>query len=341
MKSTILSTRQLAEALGVSRWTVSRALNGHPDINPATAEKIREAAREYRFAPSILGRSLRQGKTDLVGICLPDLVDYFLVNKISRLNQAIEALGLHPLLHIVRDTHEDEIQALGRFTAIRCQAVILMASPLKPDHPALTSLHHAEIPTLHIDPFHPGHPVTVSTDRSVAMEKAVAHLHKKGHRRFCLFGINPATSYGRQRVKGFKKAAREHGFSFDDVYRFYTHAAWDGNDFEYGAALAQRWLKEGGPKHPHTGIIAINDRVAQGAINALHQAGMAVPQKVGVVGYDNADFSAHTAPALTTIDPHVDLLADQTALLLGGIVHGSKRRRQVKIKPTLIERSSS
>ena len=68
-------TAQLARLLGLSRWTVSRALNGHAGVDPRTAERIKEAARREGFSPSLLGSGLRSGRTNLVGICLPDLVD--------------------------------------------------------------------------------------------------------------------------------------------------------------------------------------------------------------------------------------------------------------------------
>jgi len=313
MNSPIRSTAQLARHLGVSRWTVSRALNGHPGIAPATVERIKETARRHGFAPSVLGRGLRSGRTDLVGICLPDLVDYFLTAKIALLQRAFQDRGLHPILQIVDGTRGGENAALERFAAMRCAGVITIASRLDARAPGARSLADAGIPTVRIDPMRPGRENCVSTDRRAAMIQVVRHLHQLGHRRLVAAGISGKTTYGAQRVGGLKAGCRALGWNFARDIAF-LDAASPADDFAAGAELAAQYLKKA---RAFPAIVCLNDRVAVGLMQALAAAGLGIPEDVSVIGYDNADFSAFSAPPLTTVDPQVEhLIRSAVGLLL-------------------------
>ncbi len=313
MNSPIRSTAQLARHLGVSRWTVSRALNGHPGIAPATVEKIKETARRHGFAPSVLGRGLRSGRTDLVGICLPDLVDYFLTAKIALLQRAFQDRGLHPILQIVDGTPGSENAALERFAAMRCAGVITIASQLDHRAPGTRSLADADIPTVRIDPMRPARENCVSTDRRAAMLQVVRHLHQLGHRRLVAAGISGQGTYGAQRVAGLKAGCRAAGWNFARDIAFLS-AASPADDFAAGAELAGQYLQK---MRAFPAIVCLNDRMAVGLMQALTAAGLGIPEDVSVIGYDNADFSAFSAPPLTTIDPQIeDLIRSAVGLLL-------------------------
>lgn len=340
MKSSVRSTSELAAALGISRWTVSRALNGHPGISPETVRRIREAARRHGFAPSVLGRGLRSGKTTIIGICLPDLVDYFLTNKITRLQEAIEARGFHPVMQMTNASEEREVAALGNFSAMHCAGVISIASKLKPNDPTLRGLAAAEIPVVKIDPLHSGHHGVVASDRVFAMREALAYLHGLGHRKLVTIGINSDTAYGQQRVTGLQAACAKLGWNFkSDVLLLNTpHLE---NDFDAGAALGREYLRL--PARRARAILALNDRMALGAMRELQVKGVAIPQQVSVIGYDNAEFSAYAATPLTSIDPQVSELIDAAVEML--LAQGGQRRvltaKSILIKPQLVVREST
>lgn len=340
MKSPVRSTTELAAALGISRWTVSRALNGHPGISPETVLRIREAARLHGFAPSVLGRGLRSGKTTIVGICLPDLVDYFLTSKISRLQDEIEARGFQPVMQMTNGSEERELAALGNFSAMHCAGIISIASKLKPGNPGLRGLASAEIPVVKIDPLHPGHQDVVASDRAFAMRGALAHFHGLGHRQVITFGINSETAYGQQRVVGLQAACQALGWKFQRDIQFLDVPNIDA-DFDAGAVMAKEYLAL--PARRPKAILALNDRVALGAIRALQANGVKIPKDVAVIGYDNADFSAYSSPSLTSIDPQVSELIDAAvAMLLDK--EGRKKSsasKPILVKPQLIIRESA
>jgi DNA-binding LacI/PurR family transcriptional regulator len=111
-------------------------------------------------------------------------------------------------------------------------------------------------------------------------------------------------------------------------------------DFDYGRRLAERLLAE---LHPPTALVALNDRIAFGAMELLKRRNFRIPQDFSVVGYDNSDLSAFTVPALTTVDPQVDLLVDNALRLLLGKIEKKENGKNVsrRIEPRLILRAST
>lgn len=332
----IRSTAELAARLGLSRWTVSRALNGHSSIRPATAERVRAAAREFGFAPDVFGRGLRAGRTNWVGVALPDLVDYFLTSKLTRLQRALHEAGWESVVQITEATAASERAALERFLALRCSSVVLIASQLPPDDSRLAALAQAGIPFVRIDPAHPGAPTEVATDRAHATRLAVRRLHEFGHRRLAVAGVDEESAYGRQRMEGLRRGCADCGWDFDrDIFRLEAGKRRVGDDFDAGFRLGQDFARSFSGEC--RAVVAVNDRVALGLIRALTEAGRRVPGDVSVLGYDDADFSRYCEPALTTFDPRVNDLIDRAVALLR---EPPAEARRVAVRPRLIERAS-
>lgn len=331
MKSPIHSTAELARLLGLSRWTVSRALNGHAGVDPKTAERIREAARREGFTPSLLGSGLRTGRTDLAGICLPDLEDYFLTTKITMLQEALRSQGLHPLFQIA-GSPDEENETLARFAAMRCAGVVLIASSLDESEPGPRKLATQGIPFVRIDPVNATTGLSISTDRRRAISEAMEALHEHGHRGVVAAGFSTRTTYGRQRVDGLRDGCRKLGWNFVTDIQILPEES-EADDFTYGAILGQAYLSM--PSRIPA-ILAINDRVAAAIMRELHTAGLRVPEDVSLIGYDNADFSPYTTPPLTTIDPQVsELIAGAVAMLATGKARASKQ-----VRPRLVTRQT-
>lgn len=329
----VRSTAELAGRLGLSRWTVSRALNGHSGIRAETVARVLAAARECRFEPNVFGLGLRSGKMKWVGVGLPDLVDYALTNKLSRLQRAVSDLGLRVQFQIMEQTPEGERAVIERFVAMRCTGIVLIASDLAPADHALAAVREAGIRLVRIDPTLPGADLEVSTDRAHAMRVAVRRLNELGHRRIAVAGVDPSGGYGRQRIAGFRRGCTDCGWNFERDVQFLNA---DGADyFRMGAALAARFLEL--PRWRFTAVVALNDRIALGLVQALSSAGLNVPDDLSMLGYDDSDFAAYVNPPLSTINPRVeDLIAGAVSLLYAPEVS----RKHLSVKPTLVERGS-
>ncbi len=334
MKSSgIRSTADLARVMGLSRWTVSRALNGHGDISPGTAERIRAEAARHGFSPSMLGRSLRSGRTDLVGVCVPDLEDYYLTNKISLIQRHLAESGFHVLLQIA-ESADEEAAAIRRFASMQCSGWMTMASRLEGEK-ELSGIVSG-MPVVHVDPLYPRSGVVVKTDRSRAMRLAVRHLHSRGCRRLVTAGIDPSgEGYAAQRMIGIQ--AEIPRWQWDKPAHFLASVGND--DFETGTLAAEELLTLAGKGK--TGVIALNDRVAFAMVQALSSEGIRIPESVAVVGYDDSGLARIARPALTSIDPHPGKLIQAAAALLLKGLGGKSETEQITVRPSLIARASS
>ncbi len=333
--STIHSTSELAARLGLSRWTVSRALNRHPEVSADTAEKVWTEAKRLGFAPSILGRGLRRGRTDLVGVIVPDLEDYYLTNKVSILRDGIEAAGLQGIFQITNVAAESERAAFERLAAMRCTGIISMASRLETHDTVVEGLLASGTRVVTIDPFSGSGRLAVATDRAYALRETVSHLARLGHRKFGIFGIDVTTPYGQQRLRGLKAGCKEWGLDFECAMEFFNVPPEGVSDFEAGGLLAGNFIQG---KRTATAIIALNDQIALGAMQILHENGLQIPRDISIMGYDDADFAAYTTPALTSVSSQASALIKQAMnLLLGKRPPGSK----VVVRPKIIVRAST
>ena len=329
----IRSTADLARVMGLSRWTVSRALNGHRDISPETAARIRMEAARRGFSPSLLGRSLRSGRTDLVGVCVPDIEDYFLTAKISLIQRHLAKSGFHALLQIAGSSDE-EADAIRRFASMRCCGGMTVASRLEGGRKLAGAA--PGIPVVHVDPLHARAGIVVRTDRGHAMRLAVRHLHSRGCRRLVAAGIDPdAAGYAAERRNGLQKEIVR--WCWDRPAVFLRAAGAD--DFETGTLAAAELL--GLPGRGRTGVIALNDRVAFAMMQALSAAGARIPGRIAVVGYDDSALARIANPALTSIDPRPDKLIQAAAELLLKGLGGYAKAERVVVKPELVVRASS
>ncbi|MEO6052382.1 MAG: LacI family DNA-binding transcriptional regulator [Chthoniobacterales bacterium] len=343
MKSHIRSTTQLANLLGLSRWTVSKALNGHSIVNHETAERIRNTATKYGFSPSIIGRGLRAGKTSLIGICFPPLIEFFLAPKISRLQDAIEARGYHPVMQMTGGSEKEENDALGRFAAMGCAGVFTIASRLEPGAQGMLSLAASQTPVVMIDPVHCSSQKIVSTDRAAGIGLVMEHLHKLGHRQLVTMGIRENSAYGPQRMEGFRKACKTLGWNFKrDIHFITSDQKPDVDDnLESGAIMAKKYLALPGKRV--AAIFAINDRVAFATMSILQDAGLQIPKDVSILGCDNAEYSSYIRPALTTLDSQASELIDHAIELLPqtAAVKTKSADGHIVIRPQLIVRDST
>ncbi|MEX1119631.1 MAG: LacI family DNA-binding transcriptional regulator [Terrimicrobiaceae bacterium] len=335
-RNAIRTTSALAEVLGLSRWAVSRSLNGGAGVSAETAERVKEAARQLGFRPNTLARGLRAGQTEVVGVCLPDPEEYYLGGKLGALLSAIFERGLEPLLQVTDGSPASEERALGRFAAMRCPKVVTFACRLGARNPAIRALETGGTKLIHLDPIGNVTGTQVIADRAEAMLLAVRHLHERGHRRFCVAGLEEGSAYAGQRRLGLRHGADEVGVEYAQAFVFLASPQVP-SDFEAGKRLAGAWL-ELGRGRPGS-IIALNDRVAFAMMSELKTHGLRAPQDFGVIGYDATELGEFCDPPLTTIDPRHELLIAKAAENLWG--ENTGRTNRIRIAPTLIARAST
>lgn len=320
----IRSTAELAKKLNLSRWTISRFLNGHPGVHPVTASRIQAAIEELGFTPNPLAQGLKTGRTKIIGICLPEIEGPYLAQKLDFLRKALAKEGYQVMAGMTHGDIREEVTILNRFRVLRAAGVILVASRFTPENLSLRRFQETQIPLILLDPLMVPLKDSIRADRSVGMKEAVQHLFDLGHRYITALGIGNSDLYSTSRKKGIEDTYVEHGL---DPAKFLRHIPLPPDNttyYELGRRSAPCVWNPSAKNQPDrpTAILAWNDRIAIGLLDGLRKMGVRVPEDLSIIGYDNMEVSAFTSPALTTIDAQPDKLVQiATEHLLALIGH--------------------
>lgn len=316
----------VAAQAGVSLSTVSRALNDNPTVDPALAERVREAAASLEYRASPLARSLVLGRTQTIAVVVPDLGNPTFQEVLRGVSRAAAADGYHVL---VADSAEsvDEERVLAVETRRRTDGVILCAPRLPQDE--LDRLVAGIRPVVLINrAAGPGVP-SVRADYRSALGDELAHLYGLGHRRIAyLAGIERSVANAAR-----LEAIAEFRAAHSDVEVIELPG---GVDFDAGAAAAPAVLAT-----KATAVLAFNDLVAMGLQSAVQASGCRVPADLSIVGFDDIPFARHTTPPLTTAAVPAAELGAQAWSQLRLLLDGAEPGHPVSLRPTLTVRGSS
>ena len=346
MKKNITTTAELARHLGLSRWAVSRAINGQGGVSAETVTRVKQAMSELAFSPSPHARGLRGQRTGIIGLSIRNLNTQVAVAKITHAQRCISGRGLHPLMAIAEDEPERGADAIKRFISMRVEGVILVDAPPPEERAAWTQmLRKAEIPTVMLEPRQPGSRNTVSLNRADAMRKVTEHLLGLGHRHFALLGISKKFPMGVPRHEGVRLALEARGMDMDACVDVFDMPERRFQGMRYGRELAGRYLATK-PKRRATALIALDDMVATGAMWELHRNGLEVPRDCSLFGFDNLPLTEQTNPALSTVDHNIENMAEAAIDMLqrliadGGGAHEASLPA-VRMPATLVLREST
>ena len=331
----VASTLGLARYLGLSEWTVSRAINGHPEVKAATRERILRAMEEVGFRPNPVARGLSGKAMGIVGVCFGNAYSAVMIDKISLLDQFLRDQQLRGILSISPRDEESELRILADFLHLRVDAIVLIQSILSAVQLRKTL---GSALCVHVDPRSQDILPSVSLDRLEAMHLIVNHLVGLGHRSMGTLGFS---STNIARWKGLTETLKEHGLSPDRHLQVFELEDQRAESYGEGIGLAKCALEA---KKLPTAFIALNDHIAAGAIQAFRDANYRIPQDISVVGFDNLTVGQHLRPTLTTIDQQPQLLISHAGGLLLeqlGKSSGPSLGKNIKVEPRLIVREST
>lgn len=327
----ILSIPDFAEYLGLSTWTVSRAINGHPEVKEETRRRIMAAMEEVGFRPNPLARGLGGRRSSMIGVCFMGLGNPILDRKVFHLQEFLRRNNLRSLLEMRPRDVQHEIHAIDDFKRIRVEGVVLLYSEL--DGETSEQIFDG-LPCVQVDPHHPQTIPSVALDRHRAMRLLLEHLIRLGHKQFALLGINRTDPW---RWPALVETAKSHGLDPTTALRVVEERPQVESPIEAGELMAEavlRWARR------PSALIAIDDRTALGAIQALQNAGLKVPRDMSVTGFDNLDFARKLHPTLTTIDQNpLRLMERAGAILLEQLsATGSRRMKHAPeyVAPELV-----
>jgi LacI family transcriptional regulator len=325
----------VARAANVSIATVSHVINGTRFVSAERVERVHAAMRELGYTPDATARSLRVGRTDTIGLVVPDNTNPFFAALARGIEEAGFEAGYTTILANSNERPDREHRYVSTLVSKRVDGLILV--PSRGDHSALTRLlQNARIPVVVVDRDAelPNADIVVY-DNEGGSRLAVRHLIELGHERIaCVAGPADASSAA-DRVRGFRTALAEAGLPVPD--RAVVEA-----DFHFrgGRGATARLLDS---SVEFTALFAANDLMAAGAIRELTARGIAVPRDMSVIGFDDAPLAEMISPALTTMRQGLqDMAHSAVSLLLSRVTSGDGAQPVRKVLPTsLVIRDST
>ena len=302
--------RDVAALAGVSIKTVSNVVHDFEHIRPATRTKVRAAIDELGYKPNITARSLRSGRTGVIGLALPELSLSYFAELADAIIQAAERRHLVVLLEQTGGGDRDrEIAMLSSPRLQLTDGLIFSPLGLSTEDAALLNVGY---PMVLLGERVFGGPVDHVTMHNVEASKAATlHLISRGRRRIAIIGAHEGEVVGSAvlRVQGYREALAEAGIPFDPAL-ICNVGRWHRAD----GAEAMRALIDTGVSFD--AVFGLNDTLALGAMRVAQVAGLRVPEDVMFIGFDALDETKYSLPTLSTIDPGRDEIADTAVRLL-------------------------
>ena len=332
-RGTNVTIHDVAQRAGVSISTVSRVLNNKDDVAEETFRHVQQVIDELGYSSSLAAYSMRSRKTNMVGLIVPDMEHSFMVQTIRGVSRRVKQFGYDLIVYTSGRDHADlsamatweqrQVALLNGSIADGTIVVTPFAQSFRTTHPLVA-----------IDPHNNAadFPTVISTNRTGVME-AIDYLVKLGHKRIGFIGGRADLQSAGRRRQGYLDGLARAGI--EPV----PHLMLDG-DFtvDAGYRCARILLKL--PDRP-SAIMAANDDTAVGALQAAADAGIAVPEELSIIGFDNVPAAAVAKPALTTVDQSIELMGYTATKLLMDMLQGREITEQlVKIPTKLVIRDS-
>jgi LacI family transcriptional regulator len=333
--NSVSSLRKLASSLGLSITTVSRALDGYPDVAETTRARVREAARAVNYRPHAAARRLRLGATETVTMVIPGDPGHFdeplYLELLSALGARFDQAGFDLTVLAARAGAEELAVYRRLVEGRRTDGLIVARTRL--DDARICYLAEAKFPFVTMGrtevPVAYAH---VDGDGEVAFAAATRRLIGLGHRRIAHIGGPAQFMFAKLRKRGWTNALRD----ADIGYTAFAEEALT----EQGGLAAARKLLALTPRP--TALLCATDRMAIGAMHAVKEAGLVVGRDVSVVGHDNISAGAFTEKALSTMELSFAAVGARLAEMLIALIGGARPEDFAEILPVIpIERESA
>ncbi len=323
----------IAKQAGVSIATVSRVLNGSPNVRPKTKQKVLDIMEKADYTPNIFARGLGLNSIKMIGVLCTDVADIYYAKAVSILENALKQNGFDALLCCTGNELNDKKKYLDLLLAKRVDAIILIGSPFKEklDNSHIQQVAQ-KVPVIIINGFLPfDNTYCITCDELDAMYQNVSSLLEKSHKEI-LYLYDVDTYSGIQKIDGYKQAFNDHTLLADP--RLIVKVPKDI------AAITTQVTKLLQDFPSISAVVTSEDILAIGALKAITALGYLVPEDIPIIGFNNSLLCECTSPTLTSVDNGVDILCTNAVSLLVDVFTGKSVANKTTISSKLIERES-
>jgi len=333
-KHSHISLKDLAQKLGVSISTVSRALKDSPEIGVQTRERIKQMAKELNYRPNPFAISLLKNQPRIIGIIVPDLVTHFYSSIINGISRIARENGYSVVITSSYEQYELEKQCVEDLINIRVEGIIACISQETTDYTHFSRLLEKNVPLVFFDRVCLRDQCScVVVDNDVSGRLATEHLLKSGSKRIGFIGGANHLEIVKQRKHGYLEALRNNGIPIEkELVECRTL------NYEDGRAATRKLLSLS--ERPDA-ILAMNDSLAFAAMKEIRNHGLHIPQDVALVGYTDEMHSNYVEPALTAVTHQTDRMGTEACRLLLNHIQRLLPPKEVVVPTRLVVRGSS
>ncbi len=331
-----VTIKDIAQKLGISTSTVSRALKDHPDISLKTREAVQELAKLLGYKPNLIALNLKHSRTNTIGVVVPEVEHYFFSTILNGIEEVAYKGNYSVMVFQSNESYMREVLIVQTMIANRVDGVLASFSKNTHDYSHFEQLIENEIPLVFFDRVRDDlHADNVTVDDYSGAYNAVNHLIQQGCKRIAFFSAPQHLMIGRNRLEGYKAALEKHGLTYnpDLVYACDT--------FDEAQKISRTVLKK---QDRPDAIFAVNDLTAIGAMKIAKQLGLNIPEDIKFVGFENSRSASICEPELTTVDQFGFELGKKATELLLKRIHQPdfdyETEKQV-VKTQLVVRKTS
>lgn len=329
-----VTLRDVADRAGVSAMTVSRVINGRAGVDVVTQRRVEEAIDALHYIPNRIARGLISQKTQTIGLIVPDVANPFFAPVVRGAELTARRGGYRLLLCNSEGDLRLEREYIEDLVAHRVEGLLLAPANDESRH-SVFPLSRGDFPLVLIDRMLPDFDCDlVVSDSAAGARHMVEHLVSVGHRSIAHLTDADDTSTGRERLRGYREGLQAAGIPYCEELVFRTTVDQIG-----GYRAAQEVLSlEAMP----TAIFTVNNMTVVGAMQALRERGMSVPDDMALVCFDDVEHLAVLSPFLTVVDQPAETLGKLGAQLLLERISGKagRRSRRIVLQTDLIVRIS-
>lgn len=337
-----ITIKDIARICGVGVSTVSRAINNHPDINPATKQAIMDTIEKYGYIPNNSARNLKRTDAKCIAILIKGLTNPFFASMLRIIEEEVERKRYSLVLRHVEYFQDEVDVALELIKEQRLRGIVFLGGHFAHSEDKLAKLTVPfVIATAGCIPENMSRKLysSVTVDDEKEGYLMTKYLLEQGHKKVAILAANESdASISHLRLMGYRRAMKEYGLEVDEDLICPMKEGIEWYSMQNGYVTTTELLER---RSDVTAIFAISDVMAVGACRAIRDKGKRVPQDIAVAGYDGIDMGVYCVPSITTIKQPVNEIARESILLLFDIISGKKAHQHKVFDAELLIREST
>ncbi len=335
MKKAPTTIKDIARILNISTSTVSRALNGQADINPTTKKEVLALVEKLEYEPNHIALSLKQRKTHIVGVIIPETENQFYAKTISGIQEIATECGYNVMICQSHESHEIEKNSVQMLVSSQVDGLIVALSTETKNYEHFAKIYQKEFPIVFFDRICEAFDTPkIIADNYEGTLKATEHLIEVGCKRIAHIAGPQNLFDCRQRFKGYVAALKKHHLPIDEDLIIYSNFRKE-NVRSYTSALLDL-------PTPPDAIMAINDATAIEMMHIIKERKFKIPDDIAIIGFNNDYVSGYVDPPLTSVEFQALEIGRQAAsVLMKELGNESFSTEKKLVKSRLIIRKSS